>query len=62
MKNFTAIISDLREREAGALRKVGASRQGTQAEQEARENLAIIEDAIERFTAEAKAELVSLTS
>ena len=62
MKNFTAIISDLREREAGALRKVGASRKGTQAEQEARESLAIIEDAIERFTAEAKAELVSLTS
>ena len=62
MKNYTAIISDLREREAGSLRKVGQAPQGSDADKVARENLAIIEDAIERTYGEAEAELLRLTS
>ena len=62
MKNFTAIINDLRTREAGAIRRIGAATPGSRESVTAKENLAIIEDALKRNFAEAKAELADLTS
>jgi len=62
MKNYTAIVADLRAREAGSIRRLGSTTAGTAEEAEAKENLSIIEDAIKRNLAEAEAELVRLTS